>query len=243
MTDSKTASVYASAEQLLLDGKLEKARNVLQDALTLDENAGQLWELLGAVHYTENRVQEATRALEQAVLMVPLSNCSQFLLAMCYEKQGKEVGTILQHLASREDLDDTLLEPLARALGRAGDCEGAIRICSEAARRHPNAPEPLMGIVFYLRRLKRPADELLPILFRAHHLDPGDVDCRITLAWVLHECEQSTEAAYLLSFLPIEEFRCPNCLSSMQVIFRAAGNCECEARCIQTQYALMEGNG
>ena len=118
MTESTTANVYASAEQHFLAGELDKAKQELSGALSVDDNAGQLWELLGMVHYTQGDCGHAVNALEHASLLVPLSNCSRFVLALCYEKSGQQESsnTILHFLASVNELEINLLEPVARAL-------------------------------------------------------------------------------------------------------------------------------
>ncbi|MCH2595173.1 MAG: hypothetical protein MKZ95_05115 [Pirellulales bacterium] len=242
MAQFSATDVYASAESHFLAGKLEQARDELEAALQLDSNAGQLWELLGMVSYTQGDSSQTVDALEQASLLVPLANCSQYVLAVCYEKREQidPAHAIYRHLASLNELDDNLLEPVTRALGRCDDCEGALRVCRLAARRNPDCPEPLIGMVFYMRRLNRSSEQILPLLFRAFHLNPEDNDCRLILARTLHECGRSDEAAYLLSYLAIEEFRCPNCLSAMEAIFNAAGDEENLARCHVALKAIKE---
>ena len=244
MRQPSAADVYASAEANFLAGKLKFAREELELAVGIDDDAGQLWELLGMVAYADGDVKLAIDALEHASLLVPLANCSQFVLAVCYEKreQVDPALAIYRHLASQANLDDNLLEPVARALGRCDDCEYALKVCRLAACRDPATTEPLMGMVFYMKRLHRPPEQILPVLFRAFHLNPEDCDCRLTLARTLHECGQSDEAAYLLACLPIEEFRCVNCLIAIHTIFAAAGDDKNLARCIATLQSLEEGH-
>lgn len=242
MAESTTTNVYASAEQHFLAGELDKAKQELQDALKVDDNAGRLWELLGMVLYTQGDCQQAVNALEHGSLLVPLSNCSRFILALCYEKGGQEESsrTILQFLASVEDLEAHLLEPLARALGRCDDCKGALRVCTEASRRMPQAGEPLMGMVFYMQRLNRPGEEILPVLFRAHHLNPEDTDCRVALAWLLHELGRTTEAAYMVSQIPFQQMTCSSCLNRIRQILLEAEDHESLAKCISALQRIEE---
>lgn len=143
MAQPTTSDVYTSAEQLFLAGNLDQARGKLEAALNQNDNAGELWELLEMVTYSQGEYTSAVDALEQASLLIPLATCSQYVLASCYEKQ-EELATahaIYQYLGSGDSLDDHLLEPVARALGRVNDCEGALRVCRLAASRHPDAPE------------------------------------------------------------------------------------------------------
>ncbi|MEM8947437.1 MAG: hypothetical protein AAGD11_19845 [Planctomycetota bacterium] len=242
MGSTSTTDAYALAEAKFLKGDFEGARETLDAALSVDADAGQLWELLGMVAYADSDINGAVDALERASMFVPLANCSQFVLALGYEKQHRDepAYTIYRHLAAQRNLDDNLLEPVARALGRFDDCQGALNVCRLAARRSPDTTEPLMGMVFYMQRLGRPTEQILPVLFQSLHLDPEDNDCRLATARALHDCSRHEEAAYLLSQMPIESCRCPSCLNSMQMIFAAACDEESLSRCLAAQQALEE---
>lgn len=244
MGNPSVVAVYQSAQLKFLAGDSAQAHCELRSAVEINEDSGELWELLGQVCYTKGRINEALDAFEHASLLIPLSARGQFILGRCYEYVGQDMTAIAiyQHLATIRSLESDLLEPLARALGRADQCEAALRVCRDAANRFPEAPEPLMGIVFFMRRLCRPVEQILPCLFRAHHLDPEDVDCRVTLAWLLHECGRSVEAAHYLSVIPLEEFRCGNCLTGMKAVFSAAGDQDNARRCADSIRARAESS-
>lgn len=230
---SAREDAFTSAREKLLVGELDQAQIELRTALKADVNAGQLWELLGQVSYTKGDYQEALDALEYAGLLIPLSPCGQLILAWCYEKNElvETAREIYQFLATLKNLENNLLEPLAKGLGRTGNFEAALRVCRVAARRTPESPEPLMGMVYYMRELNRPIEQILPCLFQAHHLDPEDVECRKMLAWLLHANGRSYDAAQLLSVISIEGHQCGNCLTGMQHVFAAVEDYENAKRC------------
>lgn len=244
MSSVSTEQIYETAKSNFLGGRLTEARRELEAGLAVDDESGKLWEMLGCVLHTQGIQERAVECLEQASLLVPLEDASRFILGLGYEhlERGEEASNIFRYLATRDGLEDQLLEPLARALGRRGECEAALIICLEAASREPSDSTPLMGAVFYMRRLRKPHEEVLPLLFRAHHLCPEDNECRIALAWMLHECGRSQDGAYLLSQLDIQDLKCGNCLARMRVVFRAAGDSCNEQLCLQTQQLLREGH-
>ena len=203
-----------------------QAIGCLNDHLEVEPDCGHAWELLGILASTLEEMTLAMSALERASSLIPLSITAQLVLARCYSRTGfrETAKAIYLHLATLERLDEQHLKPLAEGLGRHGEYQMALAICRQAANRMPDNPEPLLGIVHYMRRLRIPPERILPTLFRAFRLAPEDKDCRISLAWLLHETGQSAEGARLLEHVDCEEFTCIRCLTLMQHIHETVGN-------------------
>jgi len=91
-----------------------------------------------------------------------------------------------------------------------------------------------------MTQLDREPEEILPVLFKAFHLEPQDFDTRMQLARQLLDCGRQQEASYLLSVLDIEQSGCPSCLTMMQEIFESAGDSENAERCLKTLIAIAE---
>jgi hypothetical protein len=91
-----------------------------------------------------------------------------------------------------------------------------------------------------MARIGKGDEEILPVLFRAFHLEPDDFDTRLLLARRLRDCGRAVEAAYLLAAAPIELSSCPRCLHTMREIFVDAGDAENAARCIAALAAIAE---
>jgi predicted Zn-dependent protease len=224
---------YFVALSLRSQGNPSQALAKLQ-ALAQDfPDDGRLWELIGLVATEAQEGVLALRALERASALVPLTGESQLLLARGYERSGQRdlALDMYRFLAGRCESESFLLEPLASALGRCGDPETALRVCRIAAMRTPHDARPLMGIVHYMRRLKKPVAQVLPAAYRAHQLDPDNAECRITLAWMLHEIGRSEEGAEILADVACEEFSCIRCLTLMQRIFAHVGDEENASVC------------
>ncbi|MEM9185689.1 MAG: tetratricopeptide repeat protein [Planctomycetota bacterium] len=244
MSASTETATYCSAAGHVANHDYQSAIRELTSALAQHPDAGRLWELRGQVHLADNDPVDAVSCLEHAQCLVPLSPESEFALAQGYERTGKRQPAceMLKALARRDDLPLNVLEPLARALGRHRKPQLALSICRQAASRMPDMPAPLLGMVFYQRRLGLPPEQMLPVLFRAFHLEPEDFTIRLTLARMLHESDRSTEAAQLLSVVALDSTRCPNCLSAMQAIFEDACDHERAHRCAELR-AAIESDG
>jgi tetratricopeptide (TPR) repeat protein len=220
--------LLSQARELWKAGLLEEAREVLSSAIAADTESLRLWEMLGLVTYEMGDKRIAQPSLERASLLGPLSAAAQVALAKCYDasEHCEAAAAIYRHVARLPEIEVELLEPLAAGLGRAGELEMALEVCRRAARLLPDNPDPLVGIVHYMRRLRRPIERIIPAMFRAHHLEPENSEYRISLAWMLHEIGRSDDAAELLEPVPCEEFTCVRCLTLMQRIFEHVGEDE-----------------
>lgn len=224
---------YSHARSALVQGDVAEARECIVAALKHFAEDGRLWELLGLVERARRETTAAQDALERATTLVPLSVQGQLAMGQCYLESGhvESARAVLRHLATAVELPIDVLEPLASGLGRVNECELALHVCREAAVRMPDAAEAFIGMAHYMGRLHRPKEQIISVLFRAHHLDPENADCRIGLAWLLHACGRSGEGAYLLEVLPLDEFQCMKCLSRMRRVFETVGRLDKAAMC------------
>jgi thioredoxin-like negative regulator of GroEL len=218
-----------SAQRAQIDALIVDLRRQLK----ADADAGRLWERVGILELAREQQEAALWALEMASLLQPLSHRGQLALAECYVKAGfvESAKAIYQHLAAAIRLETDILEDLAAGLGRVGEPELALAVCREAADRMPNTAGPLLGIVHYLRRLRRPAATVLPYLKQAFELDPSDTECRISLAWILHTCGRSEDGANLLDTVPLAELECVRSLTVMRRVFEAVADEHCATVC------------
>lgn len=236
-----TSVGYKQAVGTYTAGEIKLAIAELQESLARDPENGAQWELLGTFAFASGDVELAQSAIERAGLWTPLGARSQLILATCYRRAGyaRAALAIFRHVAALEELDLDLLEPLASGLGACGEHELALDVCRQAARRMPGNPDPLFGIVHYLRRLRRPLEIILPAMFRVHYLEPDNAEYRIVLAWMLHELDRSAEGASLLSKVPLAEFTCVSCLERMQRIFEHVGDIASEDLCRERVAELL----
>lgn len=237
MPTSTVERVLRNAQSLLEENDCPTAIEELQRTIDEFPDEGRLLDLLGVALWDSGSVQESIDTLEQASMLVPLSPEAQLALGLGYEvAQKRELASnVLISLASRENLSPSILEQLARALGRANELSVALHVCERAAQLQPDSTAPLLGISYYMARLGASSRQILPVLFRALHLDPEDNSLRILLARRLHDCELCDEAAEVLRVVDSSSTTCPNCLYAMHEIFQAAGDTGRAAEC----YSLL----
>jgi tetratricopeptide (TPR) repeat protein len=233
MSDHKNCATYERAMSLYAAGESALAIDELQELLDANGDDGRLWEVMGNLAFANDDFALAQSSLERASVLVPLSAAGQLVLAKCYDRSGHRAaaGAIYRHVATLKRLAVELLEPLASGLGRSGEVELALAICRRAAEAMPENPDPLVGMVHYMRRLRRPVEQILPVLRRAHDLDPSNCEYRISLAWMLHEVGRSEDGAELLAPVPCERYTCIRCLTLMQQIFERVGDAANAAVC------------
>lgn len=196
----------------------------LQQLLEHDSENGRLWELVGVLAYESNDFQLAQSAIERASALIPLSARGQLVLARCYDRSGnrESAGAIYRHISELGDLAVDLREPLAAGLGRHGELEMALNVCRQAASELPESTAPLMGMIYFMRRLGRPQELILAVALRACNLDPHNFECRITAAWLLHEAGRSQEGGTLLMEVDASPCPCESCRVRMERIFAHA---------------------
>jgi thioredoxin-like negative regulator of GroEL len=231
MTDESPADKHLERDELT--HSIAEIRRELKELQLRNNDDGRLWEQLGILELARHQQEAALWALEMASLLRPLSHHGQMALAECYVKAGyiESANAIYRHLAAAIRLETDILEELAAGLGRVGEPELALAVCREAADRMPDSAGPLLGIVHYLRRLRRPAATVLPYLKQAFELDPSDNECRISLAWILHTCGRSEDGANLLDTVPLHELECVRSLTVMRRVFEAVADEHCATVC------------
>lgn len=224
--DASLRAIEELAVDYLLQGEPALALAELSAVVDAAPDEGRLWELLGIGHWEIGQVRESIAALETAMTLVPLGPEATLALGLGYEVIQKLplAKDLFIDLAGRDALPLRVLEPLARGLGRANESGLALAMCERAATSQPDELGPLMGMVFYMGRLGRPAEHLLPVLLRALGLAPEDFTIRMLAARCLHDCGLAEDAAELLRVADYLDSSCPSCLHAMQEIFLAAGD-------------------
>ncbi|MEO1498611.1 MAG: tetratricopeptide repeat protein [Planctomycetota bacterium] len=242
MNSEAVETTFVSARRLLASGECTEAIELLEAAVADSPDEGTLWCLLGVAQWGIGSVEDSIASLETATTLVPVGAEGRLALALGYEViQKRELASdLFVGLLSEEHLPYAVLEPLSRALARAKQPALALEVCQRAAGRRPDSAGPLRGMAFYMTQLDRASEEILPVLFKAFHLEPEDFDTRMQLAKRLLDCGRLEEAAYLMSVIEIESSCCPSCLVAMQEIFEAAGDSDNARRCLETLIAIAE---
>jgi Flp pilus assembly protein TadD len=206
-------------------GRLAEAQELLDQAVLESPDDGRLWRSIGMFRHQAGDFAGACRSLETAGLLVPLDPKARRALAECFARTGHAslAVDLYRDLASDRRCPDELLPEVAAGLGYLGMYGAALAICHELIRRSPEMAEAHFGVAFYLRRLGRPPEAILPVVARAYELAPEVPLYRISLATLLDHSGRRDEARELIRDLDLDQVSCRGCLRRMTTIFLAAG--------------------
>lgn len=232
------------AAALFNAGLAEEALQLATIALARSPDHGRLHEWRGLALHRLGRFALAQGSLEAASLLVPLTAAGQWTLADCYRAAGHVDAalTAARHLAGRADLGDELLAATAALLGRLGDFSTALDVCRRAARRQPEADEPLFAMAFYMQRLGYDPAQVTPLLERAIALEPRKVSYRTATAILLARAGNMQRATELLRGVPaaaLRDIRCANCLARLEPLFQRLGCPHEAAVCRERRAAIV----
>jgi pentatricopeptide repeat protein len=232
--------------ELYNQGEFIRADETARTSLAEFPEDGPLWQLHGMARRQVGDFAAALAALETASLLIPLDPAAECALADCYLKAGKTdlARQMYRHLATSGRCPTDGLLMLAARLGSVGDNAHALDVCREKWRREPVCHEALFGMAYYMRRLGRPIQAIIPVVRRAQELAPHLAAYRVLLASLLAEGGQMGEAyEMLLRDVPPDTVKCPCCLHRMLTIFRVAGD-EARSKEVQAQIEqLRRGAG
>ena len=191
---------------------------------TPDDGAG--WVALGLLLYRRDEFAAACSALETAGCLVPLEAPTRTILAECFARTG--YPDLAKHvylaLAADARTPPRLFPGIAAGLGWLGEYGAALEVCIDLTRREPAHAEAHFGVAFYLRRLGRPPEAVLPVVARAHELAPEVPLYRISLATLLDHVGRRDEARELLHGLDLDAVSCRCCVQRMTAIFWQAAD-------------------
>ncbi len=145
--------------------------------------------------------------------------------AECLARSARpdEAGAVFRQLLVEGICPDDLLPTVAAGLGQLGEYGAALGACLELLRRSPDFAEAHFGVAFYVRRLGRPVEAILPVVARAHELAPDIPLYRITLATLLDHLGRRDEAREILGDLDLDAVSCRGCVRRMSTIFHQPG--------------------
>ena len=214
-------------------GDVEEAEELVRAGLERFPEDGDLWQMGGLLRHGRGDFGGAREALETAGVLVPLDSTAQCALAECYARTGKPelARCVYRHLAAQCHCPTALLPRVAAGLGGLGEDRLALEACREFSRRDPEAPEAFVGMAFYMRRLGKPVEAIIPVAVRAHELAPRVTTYRILLATLLAHGGRLGEASDLLCEVAPDSVGCQGCLRRMMAIFHRAGDHARAAAC------------
>jgi tetratricopeptide (TPR) repeat protein len=225
-----------TAQSLLADGRLTEAESLIDDLLTKHPESGAAWCLKGDLRRRQKDHAGCARALEEGSRYHELTAEQQLHLAEAYAELGRKdlAVWLMRDVPQKPDSNDCVVLKTAAALGRLGESSAALELCLVIRERSPDRAEPAFGVAYYMNRIGKPADEVLPHLRDAHELDSKSTMYRVSYALCLHCLGRSKQAYELIADLDLRKVEWPHCLTRLMEIFAASGDqsryLDCQAR-------------
>jgi tetratricopeptide (TPR) repeat protein len=191
-------------------------------------------EIVGIIHAKNRRYPEAVSWLEQASRVEPLSIDGNICLADSYsETDRRELAVWLyRDLAMSEEASPDQWAEVACGLGRTGDFVSALGLCQKLCQRFPqNNAKAAFGVAYYMNRLSRPAEEILPYLKQAVAAEPHNAMFRLGLAFCLDQMGRTHEAFAHVKDVPMSEIHWPHCMPRLMQIFLSVNDQACYIAC------------
>ena len=96
--------LLARAEMMVVLDRRQEALDLLQEKTTYFENSPAIRDAVGQLLMNAGKYSEACRVLRQASILAPddLSIREHLVLAMCFNKEYREAGLLLEKLMSQE---------------------------------------------------------------------------------------------------------------------------------------------
>lgn len=211
-------------------GQFEAAAHVAAAALGEHPNDARLWELLGIACHAMKDFEAATRALETATMLAPLSLSAQVALAGCYLVSGHDevARSMYEYLVSvRDRLSTQLLRMVVAGLSRLHEPHLALEVARQWARREPDDESAVYAVAHQMRLVDYPPELILPVAHHAFQLAPHRVRNRVVLALLHHQCGDVLEAYRLVTAVSTDRLMaacCPARLLGLVSLFNAMGD-------------------
>lgn len=229
-------SRLAQAQSYLECQQLSDAESIVDDLLHESQENGPAWALKGAIRRRRSDHQGCVDALEAASLRMELSAETQLQLAECYAHVGRPdlAKWLLRDIPAKSDSTDCIVLKTAAALGRLGESGIALDLCLLVYGRSPERHESAFGVAYYMNRVGKEAEEVVPFLRAAYDLSPKNAMYRVSLALCLDRLHRTEEAYRLVADLDLKRVEWPHCLTRLMEIFASAGDqsryLDCQAR-------------
>lgn len=237
-------AAWLQAVQHYEDGRLHEAHRALHRYLSQHRECGRGWELLGLIYHSWKTWKPALAALEEASVLVPLSDLAECAMADCYQADGRKpwARSLYDQLLRRQNVSVAALLGAATGLDLLGESRPAVAACRRAIKLDPEAAQPYFSLSFYLGRCGALASTIEAAARRAIHLAPENLTFRTGLAGFLHLQGRARDAVALLHGLTehhVQLMNCRCCLDRLIGLFEVVADEERAGWCRRQSELLL----
>ncbi|MEQ8634639.1 hypothetical protein [Gimesia maris] len=213
---------------LFRQGLQFQALEWLAKLLEIQPDSGKAWELKGLIEDSLSWQHVSIHSLETATTLIPLSASGQYVLAKNYLEIGKSAlgGSVFGILLQRDDIPDRLLPAIAAYLSRYPDFTYlALSAFRKSVKQDPECGDSLLGMAYFMEKLKYPYPQIAGVLRKAVSLDPDNRHYRMALSNVLVQSglmEEAWQTVREISQSELKQIQCASCLNKLIHIFSEA---------------------
>ena len=196
--NSKAFAIYG--DMLLQSEKAPEAKIAYKKAISLDEQAYNVWEQLVRIDLSENDVDAAIKDGETSLSFFPNQSWMNYMVGVAWQQKNdcKKAISYLKNAVSLETQDKDLLTQGYSALGDCyhsiGDIKNSDGSYEKALAINPDNAFTLNNYAYYLSLRNEQLDKAAQMSKHSNDLQANNASFEDTYAWILFKQKKYAEA-------------------------------------------------
>jgi tetratricopeptide (TPR) repeat protein len=196
--NSKAFAIYG--DMLLQSEKAAEAKTAYKKAISLDDQAYNVWEQLVRIDLSENDVDAAIKDGETSLSFFPNQSWMNYMVGVAWQQKNdcKKAISYFKNAVSLETQDKDLLTQSYSALGDCyhsiGDIKNSDGSYEKALAINPDNAFTLNNYAYYLSLRNEQLDKAAQMSKHSNDLQANNASFEDTYAWILFKQKKYTEA-------------------------------------------------
>jgi tetratricopeptide (TPR) repeat protein len=196
--NSKAFAIYG--DMLLQSEKTPEAKAAYKKAISLDNQAYNVWEQLVRIDLSENDVDAAIKDGETSLSFFPNQSWMNYMVGVAWQQKNdcKKAISYLKNAVSLETQDKDLLTQSYSALGDCyhslGDTKNSDVSYEKALAINPDNAFTLNNYAYYLSLRNEQLDKAAQMSKHSNDLQANNASFEDTYAWILFKQKKYAEA-------------------------------------------------
>jgi tetratricopeptide (TPR) repeat protein len=196
--NSKAFAIYG--DMLLQSEKTPEAKAAYKKAISLDNQAYNVWEQLVRIDLSENDVDAAIKDGETSLSFFPNQSWMNYMVGVAWQQKNdcKKAISYLKNAVSLETQDKDLLTQSYSALGDCyhslGDTKNSDGSYEKALAINPDNAFTLNNYAYYLSLRNEQLDKAAQMSKHSNDLQANNASFEDTYAWILFKQKKYAEA-------------------------------------------------
>jgi tetratricopeptide (TPR) repeat protein len=196
--NSKAFAIYG--DMLLQSEKAAEAKTAYKKAISLDDQAYNVWEQLVRIDLSENDLDAAIKDGETALSFFPNQSWMNYMVGVAWQQKNdcKKAISYFKNAVSLETQDKDLLTQSYSGLGdcyhSVGDTKNSDGSYEKALAINPDNAFTLNNYAYYLSLRNEQLDKAAQMSKHSNDLQANTASFEDTYAWILFKQKKYTEA-------------------------------------------------